>query len=757
MKIKLILVGILVSGIAIADTWERPSRTVIENTLGDKVGVTNNRLNVQVQNNADIVITDGVETAAVLNTGSNDSLAVAVVDSSGNQIESFGGVGVQYTEGDIDTTITGNAAMWEDAGDTLRVVSATYPLPVSVSSLPLPTNAAQETGGNLATLAGKDFATETTLSTLNSKDLMLGTDFSNVFGTASLISATPAVKVEQQGVVHVDDNSGSLTVDGTVTANAGTGNFNVNLQDGAGTDLTSTLVGSDQALDVNVVQSAAVPVTDNGGSLTVDASALDIRALTSSDVVSAVQSGTWDIGTLSTITNVVHVDDNAGSLTIDGTVSISGTVPVDSEMATDDLDTDTTTDTQAIVGIALPGLGGHTLWDGSVTIQEPLSVDDNGGSLTIDGTVGVSGDVAIVNSATSGKESIAINDGGNVISIDDGGGSITVDGAVTVSATALDIRALTSSDVVSAVQSGSWTVGLSAGTNNIGDVDVLASGNAIIDASALPDTNAGASVTLGSYIGAEVGVPVGLSLGYDNTTDAQAYRALAVNASGQLEISDGGNVLSVDDAGGSLTVDGTVSIGSALPAGTNNIGDVDVVSLPSIPAGTNNIGDVDVASIAAGDNNIGNVDIVTMPAVTIAASQTLDTVNTITNVVHVDDNASTLSVDDGGGSLTVDGTVNTTAQNIGTAAPTVYNVTMTDANTEYSQALTNVKSLMFQCRGDYDIRYAFVSGQVATPTEPYMTLKAGAVYSEQNFDGAADFTVYFACGTAGQTVEIEVK
>lgn len=35
----------------------------------------------------------------------------------------------------------------------------------------------------------------------------------------------------------------------------------------------------------------------------------------------------------------------------------------------------------------------------------------------------------------------------------------------------------------------------------------------------------------------------------------------------------------------------------------------------ALPAGNNNIGDVDVASIAAGDNNIGNVDIVTLPAV----------------------------------------------------------------------------------------------------------------------------------------------
>ncbi|MBX3498105.1 MAG: hypothetical protein KF889_01575 [Alphaproteobacteria bacterium] len=54
-----------------------------------------------------------------------------------------------------------------------------------------------------------------------------------------------------------------------------------------------------------------------------------------------------------------------------------------------------------------------------------------------------------------------------------------------------------------------------------------------------------------------------------------------------------------------------VDVVGALPAGTNNIGDVDIAS---IAAGDNNIGNVDIASIAAGDNNIGNVDVATLPA-----------------------------------------------------------------------------------------------------------------------------------------------
>jgi len=71
--------------------------------------------------------------------------------------------------------------------------------------------------------------------------------------------------------------------------------------------------------------------------------------------------------------------------------------------------------------------------------------------------------------------------------------------------------------------------------------------------------------------------------------------------------------VTISDGGGSITIDGTISV-SALPAGTNNIGDVDVLTLPALAAGTNNIGDVDILTIAAGDNNIGNVDVVTLPA-----------------------------------------------------------------------------------------------------------------------------------------------
>lgn len=61
---------------------------------------------------------------------------------------------------------------------------------------------------------------------------------------------------------------------------------------------------------------------------------------------------------------------------------------------------------------------------------------------------------------------------------------------------------------------------------------------------------------------------------------------------------------------------GALTVEASLSAGTNNIGGVDVLSLPALPAGTNNIGDVDVLSLPAlpaGTNNIGDVDVASLP------------------------------------------------------------------------------------------------------------------------------------------------
>lgn len=175
---------------------------------------------------------------------------------------------------------------------------------------------------------------------------------------------------------------------------------------------------------------------------------------------------------------------------------------------------------------------------------------------------------------------------------------------------------------------------LPAGTNNIGDIDVL---------SVVPGT---AATNLGkaedaAHASGDVGV-MALTVRQDVAAalgglDAD-YQPLISDASGRLHV----NV-------GALP---------SIPAGTNNIGDVDVLSLPALPAGTNNIGDVDVLTLPAlpaGTNNIGDVDVLSVPAPLNVTGGGVEL--GALRVTLANDSTGLLSIDDNGGSITVDGTV----------------------------------------------------------------------------------------------------
>lgn len=89
------------------------------------------------------------------------------------------------------------------------------------------------------------------------------------------------------------------------------------------------------------------------------------------------------------------------------------------------------------------------------------------------------------------------------------------------------------------------------------------------------------------------------------------------------------------------------------------------------------------------------------------------------------------------------------------STPTLYNVTLATANTEYSQALpANCRRVFFKCRTSKDIRWAWVTGKVATPTAPYMTLNANSTYSSDDVNIASG-TLYLASPSNNVVVEIE--
>lgn len=110
---------------------------------------------------------------------------------------------------------------------------------------------------------------------------------------------------------------------------------------------------------------------------------------------------------------------------------------------------------------------------------------------------------------------------------------------------------------------------------------------------------------------------------------------------------------------------------------------------------------------------------------------------------------------------TTPGTTNKVRTDPTTATLTIYNLTLTSADTEYSQALpTNCRGWDFQQQSTpgattYDIRWSNVTGKVATPTAPWAICKAGnAETSGPINQGASPETLYFACATAGAIVEI---
>lgn len=88
--------------------------------------------------------------------------------------------------------------------------------------------------------------------------------------------------------------------------------------------------------------------------------------------------------------------------------------------------------------------------------------------------------------------------------------------------------------------------------------------------------------------------------------------------------------------------------------------------------------------------------------------------------------------------------------------PTLTNLTLTNADTEYSVALpSSTRELRFRCRTLFDVRYSFENGEVAGSADPYLTLPAGSDYFSDNNDLTGK-TLYLATDEAGVVVEVEV-
>lgn len=372
---------------------ETPVRAEIDPGTGELLV----KANVSVSG-ADGSILDGSNAtikATVKDLTNSNPLTTAIVDSNGDQISSFGG-GTQYANGATAATPTGTVAMWRNSGDdSVNAVANNAPMPVSdTTSQGSLSNIDNSTASIAASVTG--VSTETTLSAINAK-LVSGTDIGDV-----TVNNAPGASA-----VNIQDGGNSITVDAT-SLPLPTGASTAAKQPALGTAGTAsadviTVQGIASMTALKVDGSAVTqPVSDGGGSITVDGSVAADTELTTADldlgagtdtravvgIVGSKSGGaalipgdataglkvdlgadndvTVTSGTISTITNVVHVDDNASTLSVDDG---AGSLTVDN----------------AALSVTGGGVEASAL---RVTIASDstgvLSVDDNGSSLTVD-------------------------------------------------------------------------------------------------------------------------------------------------------------------------------------------------------------------------------------------------------------------------------------------------------------------------------------------------------------------------------------
>lgn len=245
--------------------------------------------------------------------------------------------------------------------------------------------------------------------------------------------------------IRIDDAGGSITVDGTIDV----GNFPTDYPDSGSHSRLDTIHGDlydstetktitdilKEMRDQVATETTLSSIKTQTDKLTFDGSSylyvnaavvsnppnLDVllSSRASESTLSSVDSKLGDLrGALASVgTDRLRIDDAGGSITIDN-ANIDGYLPnLDVALSTrasetslldfrnrfhyTDFDTGSGIVNRIAVGIIVPGSGGPVVVDprdrnwtitetvnvaGSVTVQEPLSVDDGGGSLTIDNT-----------------------------------------------------------------------------------------------------------------------------------------------------------------------------------------------------------------------------------------------------------------------------------------------------------------------------------------------------------------------------------
>jgi hypothetical protein len=487
-----------------------------------------------------------------------------------------------------------------------------------------------------ALTSGTDTVTvvQTTASNLNAhvsatdldiRDLTNGTDNVAVYGNDGLTNRVlrtnatgnldiVATDLDIRDLSHTSDSVTSRLNDGSGNSISSTaGALDVNVASG---DLSVDLDNSEDNVQIygndgndGAGTNRAIKTNANG-SVDVVATDLDIRDLAAAtDAVSSwlkdgsgnsigSTTGSLDVNVTNT---TIDVSDGGGSLTVDdggGSLTVDGSVDLDNAAALD-YDTGAGTVNQTIIGIALPGSGGPVAGG---TAANPVVVSST--DLDIRDLSSASDSVAVLQAthdSLNANVNLQVGDvdvaNGNPVPVSDAGGSLTVD------ATDLDIRDLTAaSDSVEAwAHDGTGTAITSTG--GALDVNVASGVTLTVDLD-----NANDDVLVYGWDGVanqKIKTDVNGELQVDVLSSAlptgAATSANQTTANGHLS-TIAGDTTSLDSKINTLGQKAMAASTPVVIASDQSSIDVDIVS--ALPAGTNNIGDVDIASSPTGASSI---------------------------------------------------------------------------------------------------------------------------------------------------------
>jgi len=405
------------------------------------------------------------------------------------------------------------------------------------------------------------------------------------------------------GTVTVTGAGGTFPVTGTVTANIGTiAGLATEVTLATATDL---LVAIDASLDSITRAEDAIHTSGNRGVVSL-AVRRDTLAGTASDgdYITLSTDADGRLYTTSTITGSVAVTGTfwqatqpvsiASTVTVTGTggtfpvTDSGGTLTVDAPVGTPVfVRLSDGTNAIATLPVSLASVPSH-----AVTNAGTFVVQENGGALTalqlIDNLV-LAEDAAHV-SGDAGIQSLAVrNDSDTSLAGTTGDYTplqVDANGYLKV-----NIKAGAGSGGTASTDDAAFTAGSGSGTPIMGFVtsDLVDSGDVgVIGMLA----NRQVKVTLYDSAGAELAVGGGTQ--YDEDTAHVSGDKLTMAGAVRRDAATSG--VSADGDRATMNVDANgllwTVVGAALPAGTNNIGDVDVLTLPALATGSNTIGNI---------------------------------------------------------------------------------------------------------------------------------------------------------------------